>query len=34
MPLPHDTVRGVQDEKHQDSLRVKDQEEWETVDRS
>jgi hypothetical protein len=33
-PLPRDTVQGIQDEKHQDSLRVRDQEELETVDRS
>lgn len=34
MTLPPDTTRGVQDEKHQDSLHVRDQEELEIVDRS
>ena len=34
MPLPRDTIQGIQDEKHQDSLRVRDQEELEIVDRS
>jgi hypothetical protein len=34
MPLPRDTMQGIQDEKHQDSLRVRDQEELETVDKS
>ena len=33
-PLPRDTMQGIPDEKHQDSLRVRDQEELETVDRS
>jgi len=32
--LPRDTTQGVQGEKHQDSLRVKDQEKLETMDKS
>ncbi len=34
MPLPRDTMQGVQDVKHQDSLRVRGQEDLETVGRS
>jgi hypothetical protein len=34
MPLRHDTKQGIQDEKHRGSLRGRDQEELETVDKS